>query len=589
MLDARIYRTGLVGVLVAAIVAAFSLSHQGGSLTPTLAPDAFNGQNALTDAHSLARDYPNPTAGSIGDADMASAIAGRLGRGPGGDGFDVQIQTFKAATPGGSRTLENVIAARPGLQSGTIVVVANRDAVGSATAVVESGTGVMLDLGRVLSGETLNRTVVLASTSGSTGAAGAAQLVHALPGPVDAVLVLGDMASASVREPVVVPWSSSQLVAPTLLRNTVAGVLGAQAGVAAGSTSFPGQFLHLAFPFTISDQAPFAASGVPAVLLSASGERHAAAAAQPNLGQITRFGRTALQVITALDAGRQVPAPSAYLLLGGNVVPAWAIRLLVLGLILPVLGATVDGFARARRRGHRVGRWIAWVLEGAAPFVLGLVVVLGAKAVGALDVAPPSAAAPGAIPVHARGVGLLVGVGLVVALSLFVLRRYLGPTRAADPSTSPGAAAGLLVVMCAVSLAMWVLNPFAAALMIPALHLWTWVAGSDARIHPVARLMLLLAGLAPFVIAVAYYMVTLGYGPVDFAWTVMLMLAGGQIGVVQALAWSVALGCAVSVGAIGAWTVRRDQQVEVLPVTVRGPVTYAGPGSLGGTESALRR
>ena len=24
-------------------------------------------------------------------------------------------------------------------------------------------------------------------------------------------------------------------------------------------------------------------------------------------------------------------------------------------------------------------------------------------------------------------------------------------------------------------------------------------------------------------------------------------------------------------------------------VTVRGPVTYAGPGSLGGTESALRR
>jgi hypothetical protein len=24
-------------------------------------------------------------------------------------------------------------------------------------------------------------------------------------------------------------------------------------------------------------------------------------------------------------------------------------------------------------------------------------------------------------------------------------------------------------------------------------------------------------------------------------------------------------------------------------VTVRGPLTYAGPGSLGGTESALRR
>ena len=28
---------------------------------------------------------------------------------------------------------------------------------------------------------------------------------------------------------------------------------------------------------------------------------------------------------------------------------------------------------------------------------------------------------------------------------------------------------------------------------------------------------------------------------------------------------------------------------EDVPVTVRGPINYAGPGSLGGTKSALRR
>ena len=33
----------------------------------------------------------------------------------------------------------------------------------------------------------------------------------------------------------------------------------------------------------------------------------------------------------------------------------------------------------------------------------------------------------------------------------------------------------------------------------------------------------------------------------------------------------------------------RQSEPEEVRVTVRGPVTYAGPGSLGGTKSALRR
>jgi hypothetical protein len=34
---------------------------------------------------------------------------------------------------------------------------------------------------------------------------------------------------------------------------------------------------------------------------------------------------------------------------------------------------------------------------------------------------------------------------------------------------------------------------------------------------------------------------------------------------------------------------RRPEDEGPQDVTVRGPVSYAGPGSLGGTESALRR
>jgi hypothetical protein len=588
MLDPRIYRAGLVAVALVLVVCAFSLHNQQGSLGATLAPDAVNGQNAYTDMTNLAGHYRHRRAGTTNDTAIAAEVAQRLGK---SDGFAVNVQSFSAATPDGRRTLQNVIGVRAGVQSGTVVVIAHRDAVGSPAEAELSGTGVLLDLGRVLSGETLHRTIALVSTSGSTGAAGAAQLIHALPGPIDAVLVLGDLASANVREPVVVPWSDSALVAPPLYRNTVAAALSAQAGLRAGGTSLAGQFLHLAFPMTVSEQAPFGASGIPAVLLSASGERGPAASAPTSAPQITRFGRTALEVISALDSGSEVPAPSSYVILGGNVVPAWAIRLLVLGLILPVLGATIDGFARARRRGHPVGPWVAWVLEGAAPFVLALAVVLGAKAAGVLDVAPPSAAAAGAIPLHARGAVLLAVLALVIAGSFWVLRRLLPvrATRVSEPSANPGAAAALLVVMCVVTLAIWVSNPFAAALLLPALHLWMWVVAPDARMHPGFRLGLLLVGLAPFALAAAYYMVTLGYGPVDFAWTLVLMVAGGQLGVFAVLVWSVVLGCAVSVGTIGAWTMRRERQLGDAAVTVRGPVTYAGPGSLGGTESALRR
>jgi hypothetical protein len=32
-----------------------------------------------------------------------------------------------------------------------------------------------------------------------------------------------------------------------------------------------------------------------------------------------------------------------------------------------------------------------------------------------------------------------------------------------------------------------------------------------------------------------------------------------------------------------------EPDAEDRPVSIRGPLSYAGPGSLGGTESALRR
>ena len=125
-------------------------------------------------------------------------------------------------------------------------------------------------------------------------------------------------------------------------------------------------------------------------------------------------------------------------------------------------------------------------------------------------------------------------------------------------------------------------------LIVPALHLWMWVLMPQTRMHPALRGTLFVAGLAPPLLLLAYFMITLGYNPITFAWSGAMMIASGQISPLVALEWCAAAACALWGVAIAAWSARQEHPQEV-PVTVRGPVTYAGPGSLGGTKSALRR
>src|SRR5205823_14425379 len=130
-----------------------------------------------------------------------------------------------------------VIGVRTGFSNRRIVVVAHRDAMTSPAKADLSGTATLLELSHVLSERTLHRTIVLASTSGSDGAAGAAKLAGMVGGPVDAVFVLGDMGGSQLRAPLVVPWSTGQAMAPMLLRNTVAAALHAQANQSSPNTS----------------------------------------------------------------------------------------------------------------------------------------------------------------------------------------------------------------------------------------------------------------------------------------------------------------------------------------------------------------
>jgi hypothetical protein len=96
----------------------------------------------------------------------------------------------------------------------------------------------------------------------------------------------------------------------------------------------------------------------------------------------------------------------------------------------------------------------------------------------------------------------------------------------------------------------------------------------------------ILAGALAFpALALLYYgaRLDLGLSPDSYA----LMLVGEFSGsVVSAVVGSLLAGTLASAVIV---TLRADDREPPSQVTVRGPVTYAGPGSLGGTESALRR
>jgi hypothetical protein len=233
--------------------------------------------------------------------------------------------------------------------------------------------------------------------------------------------------------------------------------------------------------------------------------------------------------------------------------------------------------------------------------------------------------APGAVPVRTADAVLLVALAVVVVAGFALIwakggiralggrieaapasadsgsvaraeNRRLAPRgakaggqRRRQPVRDPGAAAAILISSCVLVLIVWGANPFAALLLVPALHLWMVALGPEPTIRPGVRMVLLALGFVLPALLIAYYAIVLGYGPIDLAWSGVLMVVGGQIGILEAVLLCLLMGCGVSAALNGVATSWASARVPRSPVTVRKPATYAGPGSLGGTASPLPR
>jgi len=597
MLNGRLYRAAFVPFLIALAVAAFSLTGRPAPLRSSLAPDAFEGQPAFTELGELAGRFPHRRPGSPGDRALAAYVAQTL-RGLGGTaggGFTVRVHGFQAQTIDGERELENVIAERPGSTGAKpVVILAHRDAASPGARAELSGTVALLELARVFAARETQRTIVLVSTSGGSGGdAGAADFAASHAGPFDAAIAIGDLAGAARRKPFVVPFSDASGSAPVELQRTVQDAITREAGIDPGAPSGFGQLAHLAFPLTVGEQGALNAAGIPSVLVQLSGESGPSPSARVSPGALQGFGRAVLSAVDALDTGPDIPGSmQTGLLVQRKTIPAWALRLVIGTLLLPPLMLAADGLARARRRRLAVARWSLWTLLCAVPFALAALFAALLGALGIVSAAPSAPIPPRALSFDAAAAASVFSVVLVLVLAWLLwpvaLRRLGLPVR----PQSDAAGVGTLLVLLALGVLVWLVDPIAALLLVPAMHVWLLIADAELRPRPPAALALVLVGLLPLIVLLSFYADQLGLGPGRAAWMGALLLAGGHLGLPGALLWSIGLGCAaaaamLSLSAEAPLGPAGEEDFE--EITIRGPLTYAGPGSLGGTESALRR
>jgi hypothetical protein len=597
MLNARLYRAALVPFLFALAIAAFSLGSRPLPLSSTLAPDAFEGRRAFAEMRALAARYPERRAGSAADqtlAERVSATISGLG-GTAGGGFSVHTQHLEGQTIDGERSLTNVIAQRPGsTNAAPIVIVAHRDAAARGSEAELSGTAVLLELARVFAARETKRTIVLVSTSGGSGGdAGASALAASLHGAADGAIVIGDVAAAHASRPEVVAFSDAFGSAPLVLARTASDAITHEFGADPGAPSALGQLAHLALPMAAGEQGVLNAGGVPAVLVQASGERGPSPREPVSAERLEGLGRAVLSTVDALDASPDVSsAMQTGLVLQRKTLPLWAVQLLVGTALLAPLIAVADGLARMRRRRMPVGRWTLWTLSCALPFFSCALFAFLLGALGVLGAAPAVPVPPSAMPVEGTAATVVMAVALSFLLAwllwAMLVRRLRWGARP-DPEVTGLA---VLLVLIPLALVVWASNPFAALLLLPATHLWLLLAAPELRPRRAGAIALVLAGLLPLALLVLFYAHQFGLDAGGVAWSTVLLLAGGHIGLGSAVLWSAALGCAAAAAMVALSPQAAPpgpQAADGVEVTIRGPMSYAGPGSLGGTESALRR
>jgi hypothetical protein len=553
----RIYRAAWLVVAVPVLVAAFSVGRPD-PLPPPRAQPFFDQDTALQFASELTT-FPDRAPGTRGQLEAADWVEQELR----GYGFEVERQTFSADIPGlGTEELVNLVAVAPRTGPAAtqalrpIVILAHRDDVGTSPGADDnaSGTGALLELARDLGSAAHSHPIVLVSTDGGAyGGIGAAHYAESLRYPDrPAALINLDAIASSGTPRIEFAGDTPRVPSPTLLA-TVDEMVEAQAGVEPSRPGAFDQLIDLAFPFSFYEQAPFVSHGVPAVTITTGGSRPRPAdedsLADLDANRLGEIGRAAQMVVASLDESAEVASGTqSYLYFGSRLLYGWTLQLLLVAALIPFLAATVDLFARCRRRQialrpalrSYLSRLAVWLWLG---LVFALFVALGLLPSGESRPIGPDTDVAGDWPVAT--LGALLGLS---ALAWLVARPRLTPTRSISRPEELGGHLAAMLVLAVVALVVAAVNPYALLFVLPSLHAWLWLPQVRDRGRALQILVYGLGFAGPLLLLASFaFRFDMG---LDAIWYVIALTAVGYVPVplvVAFLAWGAAAG---QVGAV---------------------------------------
>jgi hypothetical protein len=548
-INGRLYRIAWLVVALPALILAFTVGRPNPLPAPTL-PPTFSAAGAAQVAKTFAVDFRERTPGTENAAAAVTSPGGIL------DllspfGLATHVEEFRATIPGlGPVLLRNVVAVVPGRSPQTIVVMAHRDNAGAFTVHRDnsSGTAALVELARAYTGSSgasgvkPQHTIVFLSTDGGAyGGLGARYFVeHAAEAKNVLAVVNLDTIATTGKPEIEISGPGPSSPSATLLGTAVARV-GAESGVTPGRPSLFGQLVDLAFPISLYEQWPFLRHDVSAITLTTAGERPRSDPPPGKLDvqRLGQVGRAAQQIVTSLDQGLELSqGTGSYLYFAGRTVKGWALALLLVSLVVPFAVATVDLFARCRRRHvqlrpafrsyrRRLGFWL-WV-----GVLFELFVLFGAFPDGAAVPPDPASAAAGNWPRAA-----LTAFVLLAALSWLVARRRLVARRPATDEEELAGQAAALLALGLIALLVIATNVYALILFLPSLHAWLWLP--QVRSRPwFVRAAVFAAGLIGPALLLALLAKRLDLG-FDTPWYLAELTVIGYVpivAVVLALAW----------------------------------------------------
>lgn len=536
--NARLVRGTWLLVALPLLLAAFSVARPQPLPPPTL-PPTFDVAIAEQLARELSGKYPDRSPGSAGSLGAAEWVSDQFEL----YGFEPpRVDRFSAQIPGrGTVELQNLVTVVRGASQRTIVITAHRDNSGEGRGANDnaSGTGALIELARPFApvgGATLvqaqpTHTLVFVSTDGGAfGALGAAHFAESSPYRTNALAVISLDAIAGAGKPrLVIAGDTARSPSASLVRTAAVRVL-EQTGEEPVRDPALRQLLDFGFPFTLGEQGPFVARGIPAVTLTTLRASASEANTFDDTFDVQRFaelGRAAQNLIGSLDAGLELAqGTTSYIYFGSRIVRGWAIELVLLTALLPFLIGTIDLFAHCRRRRIPLGpaarslrgRLFFWAYAAALVFTASL---LGAFPQGEARPLPPT---PGLYDPSPAVLGLL---GILLLAGWLVARESLIPRRQTRPEETLAGHTVALLALGLIALLVVATNPFSLVYLLPSLYAWLWLPQAQAS-GPLARAALLVLGFAGPLILLLSFSTRLALG-IETPWYLLSLVSVGYV------------------------------------------------------------